>query len=873
VCLDNLNMSHAFNVLLPSDLQQSLRLAGEYRRAGRLPQAEQILRDALGRYPAHPLLLGQLGELLLFAGNFDAALPLLERARQHSPGEAQMWLIEAQCLLALGRHKDAKKLLTEAIAHGLRHPLTDRLLDEARSGGKGKPSAPAMPLKDLLRQLDGLLQGGRLAEAENLADAGLRAHPRSAQLCYRKGMTLLLQGRAQDAVEPLRHAVQFDPHLVPAHYNLAYALDNLERDDEALEAYRRTVKLAPQLVEAHNNMGNILQRLKRHDEALAAYGRAVALKPDFAPFRMNRGDALRDLGRLEEAEAAYRDAIQRQPDLAEAYLSLAYTLALLLRYEETVVICQTVIERWPNTTEAYHSMGKALRQLGRHHAAADVYRRLVDFQPDDFRAFVGLAEALREACHFEAALDVLEQTLNRNPHLLVASDLKAGILHVMGRNEEAIETYRQGLALSPGMEESFPTHSSLLLTMNYQDGATSDALLAEARAFGANALRRAKSFTAYGSSPDTERRLRIGLVSGDFGVHPVGFFLEQVLKNLDTRKLELVAYATSDRRDPLNARLRDLIPHWLDARTVMISDGALANRIHADGIDILVDLAGHTGKNRLPVFAWKPAPVQVSWLGYLGTTGLEAMDYILADEWALPRGEEAQFTETPWRLPGSYICFSPPDVSVDVGQLPALGRGYVTFGCFNNLNKITDQVIACWARILQTVPSASLFLKTKSLGDEKVRERITESFLRSGVGPERLILDGQFASHEEHFRAYRSVDIALDPFPYPGITTTVEALWMGVPVLSLKGDRFISHQGETILNNVGLPQWIAADEDGYVAKAAAFANDLPALATLRAGLREQLLASPLCDAPRFARNLEEALRGMWRIWCEKQQAV
>jgi len=246
------------------------------------------------------------------------------------------------------------------------------------------------------------------------------------------------------------------------------------------------------------------------------------------------------------------------------------------------------------------------------------------------------------------------------------------------------------------------------------------------------------------------------------------------------------------------------------------------------------------------------------------------MDYVLADAWALPAGEEDQFTETPWRLPESYICFSPPDLPVEVGSLPALEKGSITFGCFNNLNKINDEVVACWARVLQAVPDAQLFLKTRHLGGIEGRAKLAARFARFGVAPERLILDGQFASHDAHFQAYHQVDIALDPFPYPGITTTVEALWMGVPVLSMRGHRFISHQGETILHNVGLPEWIALDEDDYVAKAAAFASDKRALAQLRAGLRERLLASPLCDAPRFARNFEAAMRGMWQKWCGQQ---
>ena len=439
----------------------------------------------------------------------------------------------------------------------------------------------------------------------------------------------------------------------------------------------------------------------------------------------------------------------------------------------------------------------------------------------------------------------------------------------MGQREAALDAYRQGLSLD--QDGHLGMHSDLLLVLNYQGGGTPMQMLAEARAFGEKAARKAVPFIHHDNEPDPVRRLRVGLVSGDLGQHPVGFFLQNLLENIDPDRLELFAYETSERRDALNQRLRHAVHTWRDASCLKMSDEALALQIRADGIDILIDLAGHTGKNRLPVFAWKPAPVQVSWLGYLGTTGLDAMDYLLADAWAVQEGEEEQFVERPWRLPEAYVCFSPPEIPVEAGPLPALERGSITFGCFNNLNKINDRVVACWARLLKAVPGARLYLKTKYLGAAGMGEKLTALFADYGIAPSRLVLEGRFASHEAHFLAYHQVDIALDPFPYPGITTTVEALWMGVPVLSMKGDRFISHQGETILHNAGLPEWIASDEEDYVAKAAAFARDTQRLANLRAGLRGRLLASPLCDAPRFARHFEEAMRGMWQKWCEQQK--
>lgn len=852
----------------PPDLQYTMQMVLEYHKGGRPAEAVALCRQMLGRYPRQPDVLGLLGELLMSQGDCDAAFPLLDEARQIAPGNPQHWLVLTQCLLAMDRPKEAKKVISEAIAKGLRHPLADELLRLARSGKKKNPEKP-VPLGELLRQLETLLQAGRYAEAEKLGQDVQRRYAKSAQAAYYVGMAVLFQGRPVEAVPLLTRAVELDPAMAPAHYNLGFALEGLERWEEALAAYRRTVAVAPQMADAHNNLGTMLQKLGRHEEALAAFERAIALRQGDAAFHMNRGNALGSLERLEDARLAYESALKLNPALLDAYVRLALVLSRLERYEDIVPLLTRAIEQSPGLADAYRSLGHALRKLRRYKEAVEVCLRVVELRPDDAQSHADLGIALKDAGQYEAALVALRRALELQPGFESAISRMGGTLLDMGRVAEAIETYRRGLELNP---DAFYLDSALLLSLNYQSDTTPAALLDAARAFGERAARKAVPFTRHANVPDPERRLRIGLVSGDLGDHPVGFFLRGVLERLDPNRLELFVYETATRKGALNEFFRRSVSHWLDAKVVsQLDDAALVKQIRADGIDVLVDLSGHTSHSRLPVFAWKPAPVQVSWLGYLGTTGLDTMDYVLADDWALPAGEENQFTETPWRLPETYICFSPPDLPVKCNALPALGKGYVTFGCFNNLNKVDDRVVSCWAKLLHAVPEARLYLKTKTLGAPEVRERLLARFARCRVAADRLILDGQFANHDAHFRAYHQVDIALDPFPYPGITTTMEALWMGVPVLTMKGDRFISHQGETILHNAGLPEWIAADEEDYVAKAAAFARDTQALSALRQGLRERLLASPLCDAPRFARHLEEAFRGMWRKWCEQQQ--
>ena len=351
----------------------------------------------------------------------------------------------------------------------------------------------------------------------------------------------------------------------------------------------------------------------------------------------------------------------------------------------------------------------------------------------------------------------------------------------------------------------------------------------------------------------------------------MGYFAESVLAALASDcagRLELFVYATQAAGDAVTVRIKAYCHRW---RAVsQLSDEALAATIRDDGVDILIDLSGHTADNRLPMFAWKPAPVQATWLGYFATTGVMAIDYLVADPWTLPAEEEVNFTETIWRLPETRLCFTPPDEAVAIAPLGAIGNGQLTFGCFNHLTKVNDDVVALWARILAAIPEATLLLKAKQLQEPEARLAVIERFAAQGIAGDRLRLEGP-TPRADYLDAYNRVDIALDPFPYPGGTTTVEALWMGVPVLTLAGSSFISRQGVGLLMNAGLPDWIATDPDDYVARAVAHGSDVRQLASLRAGLRQQVMISPLFDAPRFARHFETALRGMWQRWCAQSR--
>ncbi len=432
-----------------------------------------------------------------------------------------------------------------------------------------------------------------------------------------------------------------------------------------------------------------------------------------------------------------------------------------------------------------------------------------------------------------------------------------------GKLDEALDGYRRAVALQPAFAEA---HDGLLFTLQYRPGVTLAELAAAHREYDrvhAQPLRR--EWRPHENVRDPQRQLRVGFVSPDFGRHPVGFFLVRCLENLDRRECETVCYSTRNIPDDLATRLQAAAAIWRDVAG--LSDGQLAEQIRGDRIDILFDLAGHTGGTRLLTFARKPAPIQITWIGYEGTTGLEAMDYILADRYTIPAGTEPFYQERVLRMPDSYVCYDPPSAASEPGPLPAVQDGFVRFGSFSNLAKITPQVVEVWAKILERVPQSRLMLKYLVLGDASVRDRYLGMFTALGVDPARIELLPS-SQHGEYLAAYRGVDIALDPFPFGGGVTTCDALWMGVPVVTCPGETFAGRHSLSYLSTIGLTESIARDLDEYVEIAAGLAGDLPRLAALRAGLRERMAVSPLCDGRRFAENFMKILRGVWREWCE-----
>lgn len=702
----------------------------------------------------------------------------------------------------------------------------------------------------------------RYEDALSSFEKAISIKPDYAEAFYNRGVTLKELGLMTEALESYDKAIAIRSDYVEALNNRGITLQCLRRFNEALQNFDQLISIKSDDAEVFLNRGLALKELNRLDEALHSYDQAISIRPDYAEAFYNRGLTLKGLNRLGDALNSYDKAILIRSDYAEALNNRGVVLQELKRFDAALISYHRAIAIKPDFALAYNNCGNALKELHRFDAALESYARTIVLQSDFAEAFNNHGVALKELKRFEDALQSYAKAISIRPNYAEAFNNRGVALQDLKRFDEALQDYDTAIRYK---SDYFIAHSNRLFTMGYVEGITEAERFDEACTFGINVSRHLSDrFTSW-NTVDASDHLRIGLVSGDFRRHSVGFFLESVLSNLDCTKLELYAYTNNLHQDDLTLRMKKGFASYKSL--VGLTDRAAANFIHGDGVQILIDLSGHSALNRLPLFALKPAPVQASWLGYCGTTGLREIDYVIGDPFVTPTHEENHFLEKIRRLPECYFCFTPPDFAIEVGGLPALKKGYVTFGCFNNFSKINESVIDLWAKVLHAVDQSRLFLKAGQLASPEVVRETIASFGSRGIPPERLDFEG-LTTLQHYFESYNKIDIALDPFPFPGGATSAQALWMGVPVLTRKGRRFVSHNGETIAHNAGLSGWVAEDENDYVQKAVRFSSDLPALAKLRAKLRAQVLASPLFDARRFARNFETALFEIWEDYKE-----
>jgi protein O-GlcNAc transferase len=672
---------------------------------------------------------------------------------------------------------------------------------------------------------------GRLADAEGIYRQILAAQPNHVEALHMLGVIAHQMGRNDLAIGWIQRAILLDPHKPLAHSNLGEAFRALGRLDEAIASYRRALNIEPGLECAHCNLGNALGQRGDIEGAIGAFRRALELKPKYAEAHNNLGLALRQRGQLEDAVHAFRCAVHFKPDFSDAHNNLGVALCDRGLIGEAIGSYRRAIQLRPGYPEAHNNLGVALRETGQLEEAMAAYRRAIQLRPDYAEAYNNLGVALRRC----------------------------------GQLDEAIVAFRNALQFRP---DHPGIHSNLVFELQFHPGSDASTISDEQQRWNLRFGDPVKPLIQpHTNDRSPNRRLRVGYVSPDFRDHAVGRFALPLLERHDAGQFDVFCYSELARPDWMTDRFRALAGGWRD--TVRVPDARLAEMIREDGVDILVDLAMHTEGNRLSVFAREPAPVQVTWLAYPGGTGLHSIGFRFTDAFMDPPGTAQTRSENPLRLPNCWCCYDPVDETPEVNDLPALSAEAVTFGSLNNYAKVNNGALALWARVLEAVERSRLLMLCP---EGSARQRVLAFFGDRGIATNRLELVGQ-SQRSDYLKLYQRIDLALDPFPHNGMTTTCDALWMGVPVLTLPGEMPSSRAGLSLLSNVGLPELAAPSQEDYVQKAVELAANLPRLAELRSTLRSRMLASPLTDAPRFAGDVEAAYRTIWRAWCSEQPRV
>ena len=784
-------------------IQQAFQIALQHHEAGRFAEAEALYRQILAVDPRHAEALHHLGVIAHQVGRDELAVELIRQAIALIPSVPAFHSNLGEAQRGLGQLDEAIAAYRQAIA-----------------------LMPHFP--EVYNNL-----GNALKEKDQLDEAILAYHqaiglkPDYSEAYYNLGIALSAKGQCDPAIAAYRQSIHLNPALPEAHSNLSVALRAQGQLDEAIAACRQAIALKPNYPEAHNNLGNALLGKGAFDEAITVCRQAIALKPDYPEVYSNLGNALQFKGKLDEAIAAFRQAVALKPDLPEALSNLGNALRDKGQLDEAIAACRQAIALKPNYPEAYNNLGNALLDKGQLDEAIADYRQAIAFKPDYPEAHCNLGNILKDE----------------------------------GRLDEAISLYRQAVRLKP---DDAALYSTLVFFLHYHPDYDAQAIAGELDRWNrqfADPLR--KFHRDFSNGIDPERRLRVGYLSPDFCDHVVGRNVLPVLERHDRAQFEIYLYAHCPNPDALSLRFERAAGVWRNIAGS--SDQAVAELIRADQIDILIDLSLHTPGNRLLVMARKPAPVQVTWAGYPGTTGLDAIDYRLTDPYLdPPETSDEYYSEKSIRLPQSFWCYHPlVGREIPVNPLPARSAGHVTFGSLNNYCKINQGVLELWSKVLGAVKDSRLLLLSKQ---GVHRQRALEMFQRHGVDANRIQWCAPMA-REQYLEAYHRIDLGLDTFPYNGHTTSLDSFWMGVPVITLVGKTVVGRGGLSQAMNLGLPELVARTPEQYLQIVVNFSADLSRLAELRQSLRRRMQDSPLMDAAAFTRDLEAAYRAMWRHWC------
>jgi predicted O-linked N-acetylglucosamine transferase (SPINDLY family) len=633
-------------------------------------------------------------------------------------------------------------------------------------------------------------------------------------------------GRLAEAEAIYRAILSQHPDQPDALHHLGLIAIQAGRNDVAVQLIGKAVSVRPGIAEFHNHLGLALVGVRASEQAINEFRKALQIKPDLAEAYFGLGNAHRQLGQLEPARAALREAVRLKPDYAWAYTNLGVASLDQRAFDDAIAAFGAATKIEPKNPDFQNNYATALRAAGRLGEAVRVYRHALELRPNWADFLSNLGNTLLEQGELDAGIATLRQAVAANP-----KDPLSG--------------------------------SDLLYALHFDPSIDARSLLAEHRVWAARHAAPLKAqIQPHPNDRHPDRPLRVGYVSCDFREHAVGRFFLPLLREHDRKQFQTFCYTTGTIEDAKTEAIKSLAGVW--RRVVGFPDEQLVQIIRQDRIDILVDLSAHCAGNRLLVFARKPAPVQVTYLSYPSTTGVEAIDYRMTDPFLDPPGQDDSiYVEKSWRLPTLYWCYEPGIDAPPISPAPASQAGFITFGCLNTFRKVSEQTLKTWCELMRQIPASRLLLHAN---DGEHRERTRSRMQQEGIDPSRISFVG-YQSLPDYFATYQRIDIALDPFPYAGGTTTCDALWMGVPVVSLAGRMAVHRSGLSILNAVGLPELVASNTEQYLEIARQLAGDLPRISQLRASLRERMRASELMNAPRFAREMEAAYRAMWRAWC------
>ena len=668
-------------------------------------------------------------------------------------------------------------------------------------------------------------------------------------------------GRLDESITALRRALQVSPDSAATHCSLAWALHDKGLIEEGVAECRRAIGLAPDNSDAHNSLGNLLQAQGDLDGAAAAYREAIRLQPDHVDAHDNLGNILQAQGRRNEAIAAYREALRLKPDFAEAHYNLGNAMRDAGELKQGMVEYQTAIKLAPAYADAWNNLGGVLETAGRFDEAVAAYREALRLKPNEPRFLNNLGSAFLEKDLPDEAIRLFKEALRADPRAAAAYNNLGNAHKDEGQIEQALESYRQAVALAP---EAAEMHSNVVYSLLFHPASDSAVILEAALQWNRqHAFRSAEGAILHENDSVSERKLRIGYVSPDFREHVVGCNILPLLREHDRERFEVFCYSNVACPDAVTSQITSFVS-WRNI--VGMSDADAAARIRADRIDLLVDLTLHMARNRLPLFTRKPAPVQATYLGYCGTTGVEAIDYRLSDPYLdPPESDVGCYSERTIRLPDSYWCYEPIGPTPPPSPVPCITAGHVTFGCLNNYAKVSPPALDLWLELLRAVPGSRLLLHAPP---GSCRCAVHERAALLGISADRIEFAG-IQSWTSYLETLQRIDVALDPFPYGGGITTCDALWMGVPVITLRGQTAVGRGGLSILSNLGLSEWVAETPARYAELAQALANDSPALTRFRSTLRDRMSDSPLRDFQGHARAIEAAYRQMWQAWCAR----